>query len=133
MNPIRTAAAVALLSIGATLSWIGMRCQSLGERWAGASAHHAWQAALDHFHDAEPRRALPAWERHLLRIGPSVLLAIGGALIVMWTLLLFGGALFWLALHGYGSLLLVGAVAVGVILGSRLALGRRVRLRDRWN
>jgi hypothetical protein len=132
-NPIRTTAAVALLSLGGTLAWIGLRCQSLGERWAGASAHRAWQGAIEHFHDGEPRRALPAWEHHLLRIGPPVLVAIGGALVALWTLLLLGGALFWLALHGFGSLLLLSAVALGVILGSRLALGRRVRLRDRWN
>jgi polyferredoxin len=90
--------------------------------------------ALAGFRDGQERASASAWERHLLRIGPSVLLAVGGALLTLWTLLLVGGALAWLALHGYGFYLLLAAVSSGTLLGSSIALTRRRRTdRERLN
>jgi hypothetical protein len=132
-GPLRTGAAMILLSLGMTIAWVGQLCLRLGQQWAGERTLRAWRGLLDHFHSAPPQPAQPRWERHLLRIGPSVLLAIGGALLILWTLLGLGGALFWLASHGWGAWLLAVTIALGTIVGSWIALVRPATRRDRLN
>ena len=134
VGALRTIPALILLALGATLAWLARACLGLGLAWGGERAAQSWDAALAGFRDERQRTSAPGWERHLLRIGPSLLLAVGGALITLWTLLLVGGALAWLALHGYGFYLLLATVSIGALLGSSIALTRSRRSqRDRLN
>ena len=47
--------------------------------------------------------------------------SIFGALTILWTLLLVGGVLSWLAMHGYGPFVLLGTVVLGAAIGSKRA------------
>lgn len=122
VGPLRAVSAVIFLALGASLTWLGQRSLSLGRAWAGDRALGRWGEALASFQSSQQPPRASSWERHLLRVGPSVLIAIGGTLVVLWTLLLVGGAVVWLAARGYGFYLLLATVAIGTILGSWMAL-----------
>ena len=115
--------AMLLLLLGAMLSRVGAICAGIGQRWLGASATRAWARALDYFRGAASgeQQAARAWERRFIRVGSSIVLCVIGALVALWTFLLIGGALAWLAVHGYGFYLLLGTVTLGVALGVALA------------
>lgn len=127
-HPILAIAAAVLLVLGAVLNWIGGHCVALGRRWAGEHAMRSWGKAIKDFQTAPPAAGAtraqrgqpvkPSWEQHLQRIGPPILIATGGALVVLWTLLGLGGVVVWLASHGYGFFLLLGAVTIGVLTGN---------------
>lgn len=134
-GPIRSALAAILLLFGALFGRLSHVCNATGRLWLGDQALFAWRSALSSVRSAAPHDAqAPMWERRLLRAGPAVLAGIGGALLTLWTLLILGGLLAWLVMNGYGLLLLVGAVALGAILGARQArLSRQLPPQDGWN
>lgn len=131
-GPIRAASAPFLLMLGAMLSRAGAICSGVGRRWLGEQNTRAWARALDYFRGVAPatgrsedeaRRPGPAWERGLIRVGSSIILGVIGALAALWSFLLIGGALAWLATHGYGFYMLLGTVTLGGGVG--VALARR--------
>jgi hypothetical protein len=131
-GPIEGACAPFLLLLGAMLSRAGAICSGVGRRWLGEQHTRAWAKALDYFRGVAPaaeglqnegRQPGPAWECGLVRVGSSIVLGVIGALAALWTFLLIGGALAWLATHGYGFYLLLGTVALGGGVG--VALARR--------
>lgn len=135
-GPLATGAAVIMLVFGAIFGRIGLFCTNSAMRWTDAATVRTWVHAVEHFRGMTPGTRLPKarWERSLLRFGSSILLGIGATLIVMWLLLLLGGALAWLAYHGFGLVLLFGAVLIGTIIGTQLArLGRFGGNQERLN
>jgi hypothetical protein len=131
-GPIKAAGAPILLMLGGMLSRAGAICTGVGRRWLGEQNTRAWGQALAYFRGVAPatgssltaaRQLGPAWERGFIRIGSSIVLGVIGALVALWTFLLIGGALAWLAMHGYGFYLLLGTVTLGAGLG--VALARR--------
>lgn len=121
-GPLRAVSAIIFLALGASLAWLGQLSLNLGRSWADDQSLGRWGEALAHFRSGQQPARASGWERHLLRVGPSVLIAIGGTLVVLWTLLLLGGVLVWLAARGYGFYILLATVAIGTILGSWMAL-----------
>lgn len=126
-GPLVIAAAMFMLALGAVFNRIGAFFTGAAQRSTDASTVRSWTRAVTHFRGMTPGARLPQakWERTLLRVGSSVLLGIGGTLMVLWMLLGLGGAVVWLATHGFGFPLLFGAVLIGTIIGTKLAqLGR---------
>lgn len=117
-SPVRTSIAAMLLAFGAILARLAQLANGLAYRWADDTTVRAWAKATRAFRSMQGRaNQLPRWEQTLLRVGPPVLLAIGAALALLWILVLVGGVLAWLALQGYGFLLMLGAVLIGVLMG----------------
>lgn len=121
-GPFRTSTAILTICLGTSIAWCGQVCFNASHVLAGDASLRGWHHLI-HTFTAAPTRArhLPAWERHLLHNGPPIVLAILGALVVLWTLLGIGGALFWLTANGYGMLLLGGTVVVGALVGRSIA------------
>jgi len=135
-RPPVIAAAVIMMAFGAVFSRIGAFFTGAAQRWTDTATVRSWTRAVVQFRGMSPGARLPPtkWERTLLRVGSSVLLGIGGTLMVLWTLLGLGGAVVWLATHGFGFPLLFGAVVIGTIIGIKLAqLGRFGSEQERLN
>ncbi|MBC8160262.1 MAG: hypothetical protein H7Z42_03500 [Roseiflexaceae bacterium] len=135
-GPLATAAAALMLALGALFSGIGTFCTSVAQRCTDPATVRAWLHAVAHFRGMVPGAQLPkaGWERHLLTFGSSILLSIGGTLMVFWLLLGIGGALAWLAAQGFGFALLLGTVSIGTIVGTlRARLGRFGAEREQLN
>lgn len=135
-HPAATVAAALMLALGAVFGRISAFCTNAAQRWTDPATVRTWTRAVEHFRGVAPGAQLPRarWERLLLRFGSSLLMGIGGTLAIFWLLLFVGGTLAWLAAHGFGFALLFGAVLVGAIIGSHLALlGRFGADRERLN
>jgi hypothetical protein len=135
LHPIRFGFATLLLMFGALLARISHACTALGMIWAGDVMVRALAKAFVHTRETQPLSMhAPNWERQLLRIGPSIVLGAGGALVMLWALLGIGGALLWLVLHGFRLLLMLFAVLIGTVVGGRRArVARHLPPRDRAN
>lgn len=127
--------AAVLLAFGGLLTRLAMFANGLAHRLAGDATVRTLTGATRAFRSAQGQTdRLTGWEQTLLRVGPPVLLSIGGALALLWLLVLVGGALAWLALHGYGFALMLGAVLVGVLIGFwRARLSARMPEQDGLN
>lgn len=123
-GPLKTFAAALLFAFAAVFERISAFCSGVAQRWTDAATVRSWARAVTYFRGVAPQSHQPSakWERLFVRFGSAVLMGIGGTLMVMWTLLLLGGGLFWLATHGFGFYMLFGAVCIGTIIGSRIAL-----------
>ena len=119
---VRAALATLLLGMGALLAQVSHLLSNLGRRWLPDTTVRSLSVAIDEMRGARLGTA-PArpWERGLLRVGQPIVVCVFGALALLWTLLLLGGALAWLALNGYGLLLLFGTITIGVLCGLRRA------------
>lgn len=135
LHPFRFGFATLLLMFGALLARISHACTALGMIWAGDGTARALAKAFAHAREAQSLSSrAPNWERQLLRIGPNIVLGMGGALVTLWALLGIGGALLWLVLHGFGFLLMLFAVLIGMLLGGRRAkVARQLPPHDRMN
>lgn len=131
-SPLATLGAVLLLAFGVVFGRIGAFCTGAAYRWTDTATVRTWTRAITYFRGISPGTPQPQarWERLIMRFGSSVLLGIGGTLMVMWLLLLLGGALVWLASHGFGFYMLLGAVCIGTVIGLRLALLGRFGAND---
>src|SRR4051812_47270140 len=85
LHPVRFGCATLLLMFGALLVRISHACTALGILWAGDTTARAVAKAVAHARQAQPRsRHAPNWERQLLRVGPSIIVGVGGALLTLW-------------------------------------------------
>lgn len=125
-TPVRMIIAVWMLLLATPVVWIGQVCANASHLLAGDRTLRTWRKMMQFFHSGSiDNGRLPLWEQNLLRVGPSIVLAIMSALTVLWTLIGVGGALFWLVIHGYGFALLLGTVVLGLVIGGRIARVRR--------
>lgn len=126
-GPLAVAAAMLMLALGAIFSRLGAFCTAAAQRSTDAATVRTWTHAVKHFQGEKPGTQLqrPNWERQLLHFGSPILIGIGTTFILMWLLLLLGGTLFWLVTHGFGLLMLLGALTIGTVIGAKTArLGR---------
>lgn len=124
-GPVRIAIGGLLLAFGALLASISYSCTGLGRRWVNDTTFISLSRAVRSFHHTKRSKKMPDWEQRLLSIAPSIIASIFGALTVLWTLLLIGGALSWLVIHGYGPFVLLGTVVLGAGIGSKRAMLKR--------
>ncbi|MBK9713760.1 MAG: hypothetical protein IPO81_21045 [Kouleothrix sp.] len=134
-GPIYGAVAAILLIFGMLFARLSHFCDGIGRLWLGDRAIYAWRRALGSWRaPADPAGQTPRWQRRLLESGSPILLSIAGLMIAMGALIVVGGGLAWLVLHGYALPLMLGAVVLGGVLGARRArLGRHMPQQDRWN
>lgn len=134
-GPIRIVIAGLLLAFGALLASISHSCTALGRRWINDTTFMSWSRAIRSFQRSAQRgKQSTGWEQRLLGIGPSLIMSIFGALTILWTLLLIGGALSWLVMHGYGPFVLLGTVVLGAgIGGKRASLKRQLPQHEQLN
>ena len=125
-EPIRFAIAGLLIAFGTLLASMSHTCTGLGRRWTNEKTLVALSRAIHSFH-SNPHRTKPMreWERRLLGFAPSMIASIFGALAILWTLLLIGGVLSWLVMHGYGPFVLLGTVVLGATIGTKRASLKR--------
>jgi hypothetical protein len=135
-GPLRQAGGLLLLALGAVFGRISTIFLGGAQRLTDQATIREWNKAISYVLGATPGQRQPSskQERLFIRYGTSVISSIISVLIVMWTLLLLGGALVWLALHGFGFFILLGAVLLGTLIGLHLAqLGRHGTDRERLN
>jgi hypothetical protein len=120
---------------GALLGRLSNVFTGAGVLWVGDTGARELARAVEYMRSGQsPSARAPHWEQQLLRVGPSVVIGVGSALMGLVTLFVVGGALAWLAIHGYGLPLMLLAVVVGAVIGGRRArLVRKIPPPDRMN
>jgi hypothetical protein len=123
------------IAIGSLFLGIGRVFTDLGFRWQRDTSPQVLAAAVRAMQQGRRDAGhMAEWEARLVRIGAPVVTSVLSALALLWILLLLGGGLAWLAVHGYGLLLLTGAIAAGVALGwCKAQCNRRLPPQNRAN
>jgi hypothetical protein len=123
------------IAIGSLFLGIGRVFTDLGFRWTSDASPQVLAAAVRAMQQGRRGAGhMAEWEARLVRVGAPVVTSVLSALALLWILLLLGGGLAWLALHGYGLLLLTGAIAAGVALGwCKAQYNRRLPPQNRSN
>lgn len=120
-----------LLAVGSLFASIGQVLTGLGRRCVDEAAARDLARASRAFRNTSQRgKRAEGWESRLQTTGPLLITSIAGAWLTLWILLLVGGGLFWLVMHGWGLLVLFCTVAIGAVIGLKRARLKQQMPRD---